>query len=184
MEYVWTGIGGKKIVFSELTGIEPIYDEKKWNSKTKIQKTHNCYAYMFDIIGTFDKKPQPGYASGYQRISNYELRDCDKIYERVKSDNPSLLKTTFDKKCPDGYRKAYFAIDDSTNSDYHFYRQNKDGTWSHKPGSTPVRRIDYNGNIIYNPETARRESSSYQYKKSCGFFCYDPTKTRISNKPT
>ena len=41
-------------------------------------------------------------------------------------------------------------------ADYHWYRQDADGGWSHKPGSDSVRRVDSNGMIITNPETAAR----------------------------
>jgi hypothetical protein len=40
--------------------------------------------------------------------------------------------------------------------DYHFYRQNPDGTWSHKSGGMDVVNTDYNGNIIYDPLIADR----------------------------
>jgi hypothetical protein len=56
---------------------------------------------------------------------------------------------------PDGY--------DATDkveyvNDYHWYRQGKDGSWSHKPGSDPVSSVDSDGIPISNPETAARKS--------------------------
>ena len=59
---------------------------------------------------------------------------------------------------------------------YHFYRQDSDGTWSHKPGGTKAIRVDDAGNIIDNPVAANRNyertTKKYNYDKNCGFFCY------------
>ena len=41
-------------------------------------------------------------------------------------------------------------------SDYHWYRRNDDGTWSHKPGSTPIISWDASGNTITDPATCNR----------------------------
>jgi len=47
-----------------------------------------------------------------------------------------------------------------SNDDYHWYRQNPDGTWSHKPGITQVTNLDASGNLIYNPKMADRDYSN------------------------
>jgi hypothetical protein len=56
---------------------------------------------------------------------------------------------------PDGY-------DQKANveyvNDYHWYRQDEDGSWSHKPGKSEVRNVDSAGNPISNPETAARKN--------------------------
>jgi hypothetical protein len=173
----------KEAVFSPLNGEEPNFSPRKWNTKKKLKKNHNCYAYMLDIISDFQSKPPPGYASGHLYMSDNDIRSCDKLFERIKSDNPSVIPSSFKEKCPKGYRKGYFAVDTSDNPDYHFYRLDKNGTWSHKPGSTDVIMQNFDGKMIINPERARRESNSHFYDKSCGFFCFDPTRSSISNRP-
>jgi hypothetical protein len=40
--------------------------------------------------------------------------------------------------------------------DYHWYRQDKVGCWSHKPGSTPARNTDDSGHAITDPKTCNR----------------------------
>lgn len=40
--------------------------------------------------------------------------------------------------------------------DYHWYRLDKDGKWSHKPGRTPATNLDNSGNLINDPRTADR----------------------------
>lgn len=50
--------------------------------------------------------------------------------------------------------------------DYHWYRQNNDGTWSHKTGQTEISNTDESNKIIINPEMCNRGS----YKKFKGYF--------------
>ena len=49
---------------------------------------------------------------------------------------------------------------DFEQPDYHFYRQDSDGTWSHKANNSNISRIDASGKIIINPKLADRN-----YKK-------------------
>ena len=39
-------------------------------------------------------------------------------------------------------------------SDYHWYRQDKGGLYSHKPGGLPVTNVDASGKMIKNPAKA------------------------------
>ena len=55
--------------------------------------------------------------------------------------------------------------------DYHWFRQDADGMWSHKPSHDPATNVDYAGHPIVNPETADRGP----YTQFCGYFCvYKP----------
>jgi hypothetical protein len=170
--------------FSELNGFEPLYEPDVWNEEPSIKKTHNCYAYMLNKINKFFKsKPQPGYSKGYPHMTDNELKKCSCLLERVQADIPDFHMTSFEKKCPAGYSKGYAAIDTSNNPDYHFYRLNPDGTWSHKPGATSVQLKDYNGKIIIQPDKAYRKSDSHFYDQSCGYFCFKSQSGNISDKP-
>ena len=40
--------------------------------------------------------------------------------------------------------------------DFHWYRMGRDGSWSHKPGNTPVTNVDNSGLPISDPRTANR----------------------------
>ena len=51
------------------------------------------------------------------------------------------------------------------NGDYHWYRQNQDGYWSHKFASDPVSDVDFSGNKILDPFLC--DHSSYDT-----FMCY------------
>ena len=65
---------------------------------------------------------------------------------------------------------GYVSIGDRYQHDYHWYRQNSDGTWSHKPGTTAVRRTDNSGNHIIDPETCDRGL----YTNFLGFYAVTP----------
>ena len=178
--------GGKiqKAIFSKLNGSEPSFNDNIWNNKQNIKKTHNCYAYVLDIVNeNFKSKPQPGYASGFSYLSDDDIRACDKMFERIKADNPSFFKISYEEPCPVGYRKGYLAVDDSNDTDYHFWRLDSSGYWSHKPGSTNAKTKNYDGKDIIAPHKSRRESNSHIYNKSCGYFCFDPKNSNISNRP-
>lgn len=183
----WEFNSGKKketAKFSKLNGSEPKLDKEKWNGDPNIMKTHNCYAYVLDIINPkFQSKPQPGYSSGYSYLSDKDIRSCDKMFERIKADNPTTTLTTFEEACPSGHRKGFIAVDPSEDADYHFYRQDSKKYWSHKPGSTEVRTVNSDGKKIIAPHKSKRQSSSHNYTKSCGYFCFDPSKSKLSNRP-
>jgi hypothetical protein len=78
--------------------------------------------------------------------------------------------------CPVGSRKIAGVVQDKSHpagdNDYHWYRQEPDGTWSHKRGNTAASRVDASGKPITNPETAdRKYPGSDDYDKFCGYLC-------------
>ena len=143
----------------------PDYNPDIWNDDL-CEKT-NCYAYAFNMTYTADPKlpftkrqgysfaMQPGeFATGNATHSTSNLEgtvvsnllleaevkgDADKIgYTFIRADSvneqPSgtwevILVVKTNSKSDD---------DKSINSDYHWYRKDTNGNWSHKPGSTIV----------------------------------------------
>jgi len=65
-----------------------------------------------------------------------------------------------------------FALVIAPGVDYHWYRQNPDGTWSHKPGWWTVRTFDDSSNTIFDPQLADRVSNPYlpDYTWVIGYF--------------
>ena len=60
------------------------------------------------------------------------------------------------------------------HGDYHWYRQDADGMWSHKMGQTPATNRDNSNNLITDPAAANRGA----YTNFCGYFCvYEPDVT-------
>ncbi len=187
-----------------LNNYEIEYNPDLWNKKPNIKNSHNCYTYFLDnqinpVIQKCKKltegnksdkcgdlKPQPG--DFYMLVNNGSLDKknrkytCKDMTNKVLQDNQSIKKTTFNKKCPVGSYKGALVVDPGNT--YHFYRQNADGTWSHKPGVLDVTNIDASGNKIYFPHIADRnykegKSSGINYTDFCNYFCI-PRKDRVN----
>lgn len=154
---------------SPLSGSELQYNPHLWNDKNNIKTTHNCYTYALGkIVPDLDSKAQPGYASGYNHISNDNF-DCKSFRERLKKDAPTSYVEKFDNSCLPGFYKVFLALD--PKNDYHWWRQNDDQLWSHKPGSSDVTDLDANGNKIKNPLTSNRNFKHRNYYEPCFFAC-------------
>lgn len=183
-EAIQTNLNTKnKILFSPRSGSEPKYEPKKWNENPKIKDNHNCYSYAVNQINIKRTgKPQPGYFAGYDHIEDDEY-NCKAFHSRLNADLPSMYLTSFEQPCKKGFHKAFMAIDDKKeDQDYHFYREDKSGLWSHKPGRTDVIDIDASGKKIANPLTANRNYDFFTYKKPCFFFCVNPKLGRVHSK--
>ena len=155
--------------FSPVSGSEFKYDPDKWNKNYKIKDSHNCYTYALGkIVNGLDSKAQPGYASGFEHIEDDEYK-CESFRERLKKDSPGSYLEKFDNGCIPGFYKIFLALD--PQNDYHWWVQNTNKFWSHKPGSTEVVDIDASGDKIKNPLKANRNYSSLNYYKPCFFAC-------------
>lgn len=147
-----------------LSGYEKEYNPSLWNGQTR--PYNNCYAYALNnqvYPGTnYLWFQQPGeYADNWATdfTNEAEMRaavasDFAKYNEEFGT---NLVFQPIGKYavCPAGtYKVALVAYSD--NWDYHWYRQDADGYWSHKPGGTEVTRYDNSGNLIIDPETADR----------------------------
>jgi len=156
--------------FSGLSGSELLYEPHKWNDNYNIKSTHNCYTYALGKIRVgLDSKAQPGYASGFNHIDDKKDYNCKSFYDRLKKDVPASYLEKFDNACLPGFYKIFLALD--VGNDYHWWRLNSDGYWSHKPGSTEVTDVDASGKKIKNPLIANRKYSSLNYNKPCFFAC-------------
>ena len=89
--------------------------------------------------------------------------------------------------CPSGSYKVALVIGQGVNEyneivhDYHWYRQDSDGLWSHKRGTTQVTRMDANYRYIIDPETAARNYTQYDYSTFVGFFALSPWNHRCNS---
>jgi len=188
---------------------EPKYDPSKWG-QPYIEGSHNCYAYFLDTIyDDLVKKcsklckenssncptkvkqcrsliPQPGDYNLMNKEGNLKNKDykytCQEMEQKIFSDNPSIKKGQLIKKCPKNTYKGAMVADPGNT--FHFYRQNRDGTWSHKPGTLPVTNIDADKLKIYTPYTANRDYSRpgdndpINYTSFCGYYCIPKNKPR------
>jgi hypothetical protein len=173
-----------------LSGSEPAYSPGRYNKKFSIKDSHNCFAYAFNVMDMPPKQlcnekecnvpfHQPGRKSGYPKWSQVPDKRCPDLVARLKADVPGIMMTNFTRRCPRGTTKIASVVDPA--EDFHFYRQDKNGMWSHKPGGTEVTRLDASGRPIYNPELAdrdyRKKHGKLNYKYFCGFMCAPRRKT-------
>jgi hypothetical protein len=180
---------------SPLSGYEPHYDPDFFNKPgaVNLRESHNCYAYAIGHVDPSAKRDssfiQPGYAAGYSRFGNRppgasSEHTCADIASRLKGDMPSIIgPVSFTDRCPPKTSKIALVVDPS--ADYHYYRQDSNGWWSHKPGGTPVTNLDAAGARIWDPALAARnygdKKSPLNYRAMCGYFCvHRDHKPRVS----
>lgn len=141
-------------------GSEWDYNPSIWNNKAGY---NNCYQYA--VLKSCAKEEfyplQPGDISGYPLtiISKENIVFCvkkdfgDDFYETTKYAIPE-----------NGFRKVALVIE--PDRDYHWYEQNSDGYWSHKPGIAEVTNLDESNKLISDPENCDRG----QYTVFAGWF--------------
>jgi hypothetical protein len=167
---------------AQLSGYEPEYNPDLYNKHKGLKDAQNCFAYAFDYkhlpkINGCTKNacnvpfPQPGRASGYPKWSEVKGKRCPDIVSRLYGDVPDLKMGSFKNKCPKNYSKIALVVDE--DEDYHFYRQDSNGYWSHKPGATDVTRLDATKRPIYDPKLASRyyPESGLHYDEFCSYLC-------------
>ncbi|MDJ0819037.1 MAG: hypothetical protein QNJ58_22695 [Desulfobacterales bacterium] len=144
----------------------PAYESAFWNDAGTIQYDNNCYNYGNNK--RTDTFAQPGRRSG-----DYpNPMECTEVAAAAVSDGLDILPAS--GVCPDDKVKVALFVDpDEPQKDYHWYRLDSDGMWSHKPGGTEATNLDQSGNPITNPETADRNNPVWDlnYTDFCGYFC-------------
>lgn len=144
----------------------PEYSPAAWNDANGIEYNNNCYNYGCDIqTGTY---AQPGRASG----NMYANINCHDVGNGAQSDG--LVPVNCDEGCGCKECCHQVALVIAPGWDYHWYRKDRDGRWSHKMGGTPATNLDESGNIITDPRTADRGA----YTIFCG--CYCVCKSRVT----
>lgn len=173
------------------------YEPNNWNEKvissflwktTHLKDYTNCYSYAVNAqknptTNSFDTM-QPGQASK-NSFSESDLTNTQKMLNIIKED-ASVLGFGFtpigkNEVCSTGSYKIAFVLDNQMNYndkyryDYHWYRQNSDGSWSHKPGLTNVTNLDASNDTIMDPEMCDRNyGQGLNYNLFVGFFVVKP----------
>jgi hypothetical protein len=144
----------------------PTYEPAKWNDNNGIQFNNNCYNYACDMqTGTF---AQPGRATGHE----YAALACGDVLNGARSDG--LVNLLSNQPCAHCSHQVALVV--APGFDFHWYRLDANGMWSHKPGSTSVRNVDNSNNPISDPRTADRGP----YTDFCGFLCVCKCKVTIN----
>ena len=148
----------------------PRYEPGAWNDNDGVQLDNNCYNYGCDIqTGTY---AQPGRAHGI--ILELADMNCGAVTNGATADG--LVRVNCDEGCGCKQCQHQVALVISPGYDYHWYRRDRDGRWSHKMGPTPATNLDNSGNIITDPRTADRGS----YTIFCGCFCVNKSTVVIA----
>jgi hypothetical protein len=151
--------------------------------------TFNCYSYALNSPASL--MLQPGQKSGSSEWTDLHSPDPAKraaaaatyftpagVLRNVTSDLGAPVSTNCDTCCSSPKRKIIAVATDALASvgighyDFHWYRKDADGPWSHKRGRTPAERNDAAGTFpICNPCNASRSYAGHDYKNVIGSWC-------------
>lgn len=127
-------------------------------------ESSNCYSYSYNDNRYREwSEQQPGLLSNMLKIKNDDYTCIDINNRILNDDSATRIVDCENMTCPQGTHKIALAVDPT--NDYHFYRQDADGTWSHKLGTNKPQRLDD------TPWNANRDYGSYNYKDFCGCYC-------------
>lgn len=131
------------------------FNKYLWRGK---ERKRNCLAYALNLVnGEIYKSSLTNFLSeilGQESKNEYPAKEIYgrfiKFFELI---GVNYRKCSFITKVPKGHYKIAMLIE---TEDVHWLRQDKDGTWSHKPGwkFKPQNR-DKQGRIIRNPRRAK-----------------------------
>jgi len=139
-----------------------------------------------------DLRPQPGDWSYYHnKIGEDEFKKisnrytCEDMVYKVNQDNKDgsdnlITPINFDTPCPNKHYKGAIVVDPGKKPEghtFHFYRQDSNGRFSHKPGILEIENLDASGKAIWAPHLADRnynkskKKDGINYKNFCGYYC-------------
>lgn len=155
-------VSDNPVVYSDANGLAPKFCPGPWNNA---RYHNNCYSYarnrMNPPVGP-PTKPQPGDGSGH-KFDNAPCgkSSCNNIMANARNDGMTDVPKG---GCPKGWHKVLLFVDTDGDAgyDYHWYRQDCDGRWSHKPGWLPV---------IGPIDDPNGDASGRGYDKKCGALC-------------
>jgi hypothetical protein len=152
----------------------PPYDPTPWNQPAH-QGSNNCYNYGCNIMT--DTFAQPGRAHSADLPWPFTCGDVD---TSAKADG---LTGAPEKVCSGCVHRVALVVSPQKSTtpptihDYHWYRLDATGRWSHKPGDGKATDKDASGNLINNPETANRTYAGpdyiLDYSVFCTYYCVD-----------
>lgn len=155
-----------------------------YNKNLYLRESHNCYNYFLNLKSVvayencknsdykkknYCRRPQPGYAAGMSQLQKEDY-NCKTMMNRTLKDNPKIKVVNKTHKCHNDYYKGALVV--APGRDFHYYRLNDDGVWTHKPGYKPSTNLDASNKLINDPEKANRDyGGTLNYKDFCGYVC-------------
>ncbi len=123
----------------------PLWEPEWWNDGGPHQLNNNCYNYATNY--RTDTYAQPGKANG----AIYAAMTIAAVSGGALAD--ALLAAPVKNKCPKkGHLVALFLYE----YDFHWYRKQRSGYWTHKPGGDLATQVDNANALIADPRTADR----------------------------
>ena len=126
----------------------------------------------------------PGKTKGHPEFSGKLGKTCGDVIGRTMADVPNAYLIDFPSQCKPGFSKIGVVVDEE--NDLHYYRQDKNGWWSHKPGGREVTNKDAAGARIYRPDLASRSypgeyegDTGLNYDSFCSYMCVPREKGAI-----
>lgn len=176
-----------------LSGWELDFDINLWHIGS-VRQSHNCYTYAVNyypnnLCGEWCNQTasfNPGEYSNpdlYNLYYSLEFFDGTPFYysptailRMVAEDFDSgifgdgnfiIKRTNKTDMCEEGTYKIALVFDhDSVSPDYHWLRQNSDGSWSHKMAGDEPTSNDGDGNIIWDPENCNLDLEFFNYENN------------------
>lgn len=138
--------------------VAPSWEEATttWNT-INAEKKNNCYNYANDKMTFSPYTAQPGRGGGQVWGTTEAQITNDRIKEAARRDGLVVVSAGAGGGIPDikrGSRYHLVALAVDPGFDYHWYRLDSNGCWSHKPGLAPITNKDYNNQKIEDPRLA------------------------------
>jgi hypothetical protein len=137
-----------------------VYNPNFWNNNPTILSRNNCYNYASNK--RTDTFAQPGKGCGHM----YTAITCAEVTRAALCDRLHRRFDCFPTSEAPRYLVAMVVAPGPGFVDFHWYRKNKEGFWSHKPGGTKVRNVDNSNKLITDPANCNRGP----YTQFCGYF--------------
>lgn len=127
----------------------PHYEPATWNAPT-VKGTNNCYNYANDkVLCHFSEAGE---------AHNFSITySCDAhrgVQPGAEADG-LLAEGNFARQLAIG-EGWYVALAVFPGEDSHWFRQDREGCWSHKPGNAEASNLDFGGKIITDPKYCDR----------------------------
>jgi RHS repeat-associated protein len=175
-------VTGRPVSFIDPFGLEKessvldpgmTFNPSFWN-QTYIRVVTNCYAYALNRPG-YHENPGDRYY-----VAPFLVPTCNSLISGAKEDGliapQNEVKGTCGGACPEGYHKIQIFLDFGfLDPDFHVFRQDSNGFWSHKIGKVNyITNLDAEGKKIICPITQSRDNTPYggrNYPDYCGTLC-------------
>lgn len=140
----------------------------------------NCW--RFATCSPVDPGVQPRINPPGLELNNSGCFTCDDLRAAVKT--AGAVEPKSDGECPPLSYKIALMVSPATSRfvcDFHFYRQDPDGTWRDRGGCGPVMGPYSDPELEFRNRQTRARRGSANYTLWCGYLCW-PHNVQISSQ--